>query len=161
MRRELTLALALALAACDGGSGDGDADADLDGGSDADAADGGGDAEADADAPIGPPDCPRNSGWPCTCNRSETCDDGSPCATSHLVPSGLGVCAAPCIPGQPPGSACPAHDFPAAAWCQLRESPTGPPTHCLLVCAAETVCPSDQVCVDPDIEGVPGYCLPP
>lgn len=149
----LIAALALWSWGCaDDGESDGDADGDVDGDTD-------GDGDPDT-TPVGPEDCPRNSGWPCTCDRRGACDDGSPCVSLPFVSSGLGVCTAACDATQPPAAQCPDHDFGAASWCQLRESPTGPPTNCLLICAVPTVCPSDQTCVDPGIEGVPGYCLP-
>jgi hypothetical protein len=147
----------LLVLACDGGGGD-----ERDGGTDGDAdVDGDVDADADADAPpVGPDDCPRNSGWPCTCDRTTPCDDGSPCVAIPIGGSPLGVCTARCDTTQPVAAQCPDHDFGAAAWCQLRESATGPPTHCLLVCAVPEVCPSDQTCADPGLDGVPGYCVP-
>jgi len=158
----MIVAAAALLIGCDGeqddpdGSSTGDGDADVDADGDADV-----DADADTDRPpIGPEDCPRNSGWPCTCDREGACDDGSPCANLPFDDSNLGVCTAPCDPDAPVAGACPDHDFAADGWCQLRSGTTGAFTHCLLVCVYETVCPSDQLCVDPGLGGVPGYCAP-
>lgn len=107
---------------------------------------------------LGPEDCPVNSGWPCTCTRRSTpCDDGAICA---IVAQGQGICAAECIPGQPPGSACPDDGFPGHPYCQLRESPSSPPTHCLLSCAHSSACPSDQECQNISGTTGVGQCLP-
>lgn len=156
-----TLALSCGDEGAEGDSGGGDASLPRDGGDSGDGArdvspSDSGDEDA---ATMGPADCPWNTGYPCTCTRAETCDDGTRCATLPWIESGLGVCVAECIPDQPPGTACPTHDFVAPAWCQIRAEPTGPLTHCLLVCAHSDNCPSDQVCTDVGLEGVL-YCLP-
>jgi hypothetical protein len=113
-----------------------------------------GDARSRPD--IGPADCPLNSGWPCTCYGSAPCDDGSRCFSSA---SGMGICAAECIAGQPPGSACPPEDFAAHPHCQLVAEGTQP-THCLLSCAHFTACPSDQECRNISSTTGLGQCLP-
>ena len=134
------LAIACELAGCDGD----------------DPSDGGTDTDPGLD--IGPADCPVNSGWPCTCtNRYSPCSDGTVCA---IISDGQGICAAECIPGEPPGSACPDEGFPGHAYCQLAESPSSPPTRCLISCANHESYPSDQQCLNISGTTGVGQCLP-
>jgi hypothetical protein len=149
----LVMALALGLVApcCDDGGPDGDADGDADG-------DGDGDGDADGDAP----DCPWNSGWPCTCNRLEPCDDGSTCALVAEATEGRRLCTALCDLTQPDRLICPdTSRFPGSlGMCFLQASPYGDPDHCLLGCMVESACPSDQRCVDLGISEEMNFCVP-
>lgn len=107
---------------------------------------------------LGPPDCPTNSGWPCTCtHRSTPCYDGTFCA---IVSQGQGICAAECIEGAPPGSICPGTTFTGHGRCMLQETPSSPPTRCLLTCAHSEACPSDQECRNISASTGVGQCLP-
>ncbi len=128
-----------ALLGCDGGDGSADA---------------GSDSTSYPD--LGPADCPLNSGWPCSCYSRGPCADGNICARF----GSLGVCAAECIPGEPPGSACPEHDFTGQAHCQLQAEPGGAPTHCLISCAHSDNCPSNQECRNISSTTGLGQCLP-
>jgi len=109
---------------------------------------------------VGPSECPRNSAFPCTCDRHGECDDGSRCVNLPYGDDLLGFCSVLCDHNATPGRMCPESTFGSARWCNISESAVTDPTRCVVICAVDEVCPSDQFCVDPGIGGVPGYCVP-
>jgi hypothetical protein len=132
---------------------DTDTDTDTDTGTGTDTDTGTGECDTDV-TPIDhdPEDCPINSGWPCSCDVPEDevwfgeCDDDSHCVLrrpcdiqEHWL---FGVCMPFCMADD--DTSCPMASFPGEPDCHLVDMSIW---GCLLQCADETDCPSDQSCV--------------
>ncbi len=148
--------LALCLPRSTGGDADADTDTDVDTDADADAdtdADADADADSDADGdtdtyPEQDPDCPLNSGWPCSCYKD--CDDGSSCLVVSDVASGtLGICSMACEID----SGCSETMWDAEPTCNLGN----PSSNCSMKCASTVDCPEDQAC---KLAGTVAICHP-
>jgi len=133
---------------------DTDADSDTDSDSDADG-DSDSDSDSDSDADTGPPTCPLNSGWPCTCDLMGmgNCDDGSDCIGIQGLSEGdIGYCAEQCD-GE--GADCPPEIWDADGECVLSDG--GSNFWCVLLCSTPADCPPDQGC---HFDFGPGICHP-
>ncbi|HUT79167.1 MAG TPA: hypothetical protein VM285_15825 [Polyangia bacterium] len=130
---------------------DGDTDTDSDSDSDSDA-DGDGDSDSNSNTN---PECPLNSGWPCTCDGFQTtCNDGSVCTNVDLIEYGTWgpICVAGCS-GE--GGTCPVTSYPAEGTCGLQDGDQN--YYCILECSNSNECPPDQECLEAyEI----GFCLP-
>ena len=100
-----------------------------------------GSTDEDSDDPVGPEECPRNSGYPCTCDViGEECDDQSKCL--WVVGDGaLGICSAICFE---PHTDCVKTGFGGQSSCVLEGG--GASFRCALLCEEDGDCPPDQGC---------------
>jgi len=96
-----------------------------------------------SDGPIGPEECPRNSGYPCSCDAiGEECEDQSKCL--WVVGDGsLGICSAVCFE---PYTDCVKTAFGGESSCVLEGG--GASFRCALKCEEDGQCPPDQTCQD-------------
>ena len=131
-------------------------DSGTDGGGDLDT-DSDTDTDGDTDTETDNPNCPLNSGYPCTCNRpdSELCDDGNICMILdyYWLDIEVGVCA-----GEYTGY-CP-DPSPYTAGPLVHTYETLSVMLCALNCTEDstTDCPEDQVClIGP---GIVWWCYP-
>jgi hypothetical protein len=149
--RVLTPVLVAALAAAFGcGKSDLYRNQPYDTGSDADAdTDSDTDSDSDADTGTGDPqpNCPVNSGWPCSCDYISECDDGSICAGIVYLEDYGTSCFASC---DNPEGPCPDTPYAAEEMCVIDGDSMG--YYCALLCDSSSECPPDQVCADWDGE---------
>ena len=101
------------------------------------------------------PECPRNSGWPCTCDGfGSICNDGSLCHGFFEPYNTIGICSRKCKDDNANIIADCNTAFDAEDVCGVG----GP--YCRLVCGTDSDCPQDQKCAEPYVDTGVHNCIP-